>query len=109
MANDDLRETALELQQEWGIVAPTVLTEEELLQLLAARIADLTAKGPEQFYQLMYRLDIPEKKLQAEVGGADPAMGIAQLIYARQVQKIESRRKHREYLANSEEDKEMKL
>lgn len=83
------------LQRDWGIQLPATYTEAEILQALALRIAALVEKSPEAFFQLMYRLDIPESKLNATVQDADAAMHVARLIYNRQLQKIESRQKYR--------------
>lgn len=88
---DELKETALALQQEWGLAIPTALTETDLLDKLAERVMQLVNEGPDAFYQLMYRLDIPERKLQGTAGHLDAAHRIARLIYERQLQKIRSR------------------
>ena len=90
-----LNETALELRQEWGLELPDTLSEEALLQLLADRIVTILERGAETFYQLMYRLDIPEKKLNAILGDENVPAKIARLIYDRQLQKIKSRHENR--------------
>jgi hypothetical protein len=92
--NDSLRETATALQQEWGLQLPQTFSEEDILQQLADRLGALIEKGPEAFFQLMYRLDISEKKLTASLQDEDVAGKIARLIYDRQLQKIESRKRH---------------
>lgn len=92
--NETLRETAAALQQEWGLQLPPAFSEEEILQLLADAIAAIAQKGPEAFFQLMYRLDIPEKKLYSSLQDKDVAQKVARLVYARQLQKVESRKRH---------------
>jgi hypothetical protein len=74
-----------------------VLTEEAILQLLADKIAGIVASGQQPFYQLMYRVDISEKKLAQIAGGDDIAQKIARLVYDRQVQKLQSRMAHRKF------------
>lgn len=91
---DTLRETAAALQQEWGLQLPATFSEEEVLQLLADAIAAVAQKGPETFFQLMYRLDIPEKQLEASLHNRDIAQKVARLVYTRQLQKIESRKRY---------------
>ncbi len=65
MSDPILQETANALKGEWDLKLPETLSEEALLQLLADRIVTIMERGAETFYQLMYRLDVPEKKLNA--------------------------------------------
>jgi len=95
MDNDSLHQAATALRQHLELTIPDNITEDELLQLLAAKIVAVIAQGPEPFYQLMYKVDIPEKKLNAVLGGADAAMRIARLVYDRQLQKLHSRRNNK--------------
>src|SRR4051812_36891481 len=91
MADDILHQTALALGQDWDIQLPDTLSEEAILKLLADRVVTILERGPETFFQLMYRIDISEKKLNAVLQEADVAHQVARLIYNRQLQKIQSR------------------
>jgi hypothetical protein len=93
--DDTLKETALALQSDWGIQIPDTLSEDAILQLLAERVVLFLERGAETFYQLMYRLDISEKKLNAVLQDADVPGKIARLIYDRQLQKVKSRRENK--------------
>ena len=93
--NEVLQQTANELKGDWGLELPPMLTEEELLRLLAARVSMFIQQGAEPFYQLMYRLDISEKKLNEVLHDADAVNKIARLIYERQLQKVQRRMQHR--------------
>jgi hypothetical protein len=84
-------ETALMLQQQWDLALPDHVSEEAILEQLARRVAHMLDGNPEDFFQLMYRLDISEKKLHGVMLEDDVAMHIARLIYDRQMQKIKSR------------------
>lgn len=95
MPDETINEAALALRDEWDIQLPETLTEEALLLLLADRIVTILERGAETFYQLMYRLDIPEKKLNAVLGDDNVPEQIARLIYDRQLQKIKSRQENR--------------
>lgn len=88
---DELQETAAALQQEWGLQLPNTISEATILQKLAERVAVWVGQGAEAFYQMMYRLDISERKLNAAMGTPDVADQIARLIYDRQLQKVRSR------------------
>jgi len=92
MADDVLQETASALKGDWDLQLPETLSEEAILKLLADRIVTVLERGPETFFQLMYRLDISEKKLNAILQDDDVAAKIARLVYDRQLQKIQSRR-----------------
>ncbi|MBS1584820.1 MAG: hypothetical protein JSS82_04675 [Bacteroidetes bacterium] len=97
MADKVTHEIAEILKRDWEISLPATVSEEEILHQLAKRVAQLIESGPENFFQLMYRLDISEKKLNAVIGDEDVAGKIARLIYERQLQKIKSR----EYFRNA--------
>lgn len=87
---------ARHLQDDWELQIPDTFTENELLELLAAKISRLIELQPETFFQLMYRLDIPEKKLNAVLGNMDAIDKIARLVYDRQLEKALSRQQYRE-------------
>lgn len=106
MEESILQEAAIALQQDWGLRVPDHVSEEALLQLLADRVVVYLEKGPDAFYQLMYRIDISEKKLNSILHEENVAMQIARLIYNRQLQKQQSRREHK--VQNTDEDPELK-
>lgn len=81
------------LHRELGLQLPDVISETELLQLLADRLATIIARSPEDFFQLMYRLDIPEAAMNKALTQKDIPAELAKLVYTRQLQKIESRAK----------------
>ena len=106
MADNILQEAAIALGQDWDLRLPDTLSEEAILKLLADRIVDILECGPETFFQLMYRLDISEKKLNAVLQDDDVAMKIARLMYDRQLQKIQSRLANRK--TSETDDPELK-
>jgi hypothetical protein len=99
-----LQNTATALKGEWGIQVPEFLTEEAILNMLTMRIADIIKQGPDTFYQLMYRLDISERKLHEISAREDAAAQIARLVYDRQLEKIKSRLQHRQSRSDNDPD-----
>ena len=97
-------EAASLLQHDWQIQVPDVVTKEAIIAALSQRIALLLERGTETFFQLMYRLDIPERKLQAVMQDSDAIEKIAALVYDRQVQKIISRQQYKQQQWNGDED-----
>lgn len=95
MADNILQETAVALQADWDLRLPDVLSEEAILKLLEERVIVFLERGAETFFQLMYRLDISEKKLNAVLQEDNVAARIARLIYDRQLQKVRSRHENR--------------
>jgi len=91
MGDSTTQEIANILKKDWELSLPDIVSEEEILMQLTARVVTLIERGAESFFQLMYRLDISEKKLNSVVGDEDVAGKIARLIYDRQLQKIQSR------------------
>lgn len=96
MTDDILQQTSalvrepFELQQ-----APPSGSEQELLALLADRIAEMLDKQPEYLMSLLYRLDVLEKKIHPAMqpGAPEPAnLGLARLVLERQKQRVETKR-----------------
>ncbi len=79
------------LAADWGINLADVFTEEAIIEKLSLQIGVIAEKGPDAFFQLMYRLDIPEKLLLKAMADKETAREIAKLVYNRQLQKIRSR------------------
>lgn len=74
---------------------PPPASEEELLAILADRIADLLERQPEYLMSLLYRLDVLEKKIHPvmQPGAPEPAnWGLARLVLERQKQRLETKR-----------------
>lgn len=94
------------LQTDWGLQLPDLVSEEEILLQLEKKVLQLADSNPEAFFQLMYRLDIPEQKVKAVLFEEDAASQIARLIYKRQLQKIEARKLFRQH--DEEIDNELK-
>lgn len=88
---NELQQTAAAIGQDWGLQLSDEISEADLLQKLSDRVAVLVGQGAEAFFQLMYRLDISERKLNDAIGAPDVAERIARLIYDRQLQKVRSR------------------
>ena len=90
------------LQQQWGLSVEGLVSEEEIINRLAQRIVYYLEKGPETFFQLMYRLDISEKKLNMVLADPEAPFAIAKLVYDRQLQKIKSRAENKKFGAVDE-------
>jgi hypothetical protein len=83
------------LDTEWELgLAGTTISAEDIIHRLASRIAVLMDRNPDQFFLLMYRLDISEMRLKEVLADNEAAHKIAALVYQRQLQKIQSRRQH---------------
>lgn len=83
---------AARLQAEWELQPPQLVSEATILAALEARVATLLQRNPEQFFQLMYRLDVSEVRVQQVLYGDDATREVARLVYERQLQKITSRK-----------------
>jgi len=99
-----LADTVTALKTEWGLQAPEILSEEAILKLLTLKITEIIQQGPGTFYQLMYRLDISERKLNEITGSEHAAEKIARLVYDRQLEKIKSRQDNRQELGTIDPD-----
>ena len=77
---------------------PETITEQELLDVLANRIAWLLEYRLEYFFSLMYRLDVAEEKVEGALspGGEEPSnIALAKLVLQRQKERLETRKKYK--------------
>lgn len=75
--------------------APPPGSEEELLALLAERIAEMLEQRPEYLMSLLYRLDVLEEKIHPAMrpDAPEPAnWGLARLVLERQKQRAETKK-----------------
>lgn len=79
------------LHQSFDLQLPDTISEAEILQQLEKRINVLLERSPEEFLQLLYRLDIPEHKVSSALGNNEAISVLAKLIYDRQLEKAKSR------------------
>ena len=82
---------AQEIAKQYELVLPETVDEEMLLKILEQKVIEWIQSGAEEFFQMLYRLDISEKKIKEVLHNEDIAKRIAQLIYERKIQKYNSR------------------
>jgi len=71
------------------------LSDEELLDLIAARISDLWERQPDFLLSMLYRLDVEEHKINQALhpSAPEPAyLGLARLVLERQQQRWATKR-----------------
>jgi len=73
--------------------------ENQVLEMIRARVDELLEKDPELLMSYLYRLDILEvnlKKVLAKDSGIPIAEGFSQLIFKRQLQRVATKRKYKQ-------------
>lgn len=105
-ANPVPNEMSVLLNRELGLELPEALSEGEILSYLAGKIKALLQSHQGSFFQIMYRLDIEEKKLSAVIDQEDAADKIARLVYDRQLEKYRSRQQHKTNRKDGDKDLE---
>ncbi|RME95792.1 MAG: hypothetical protein D6772_12715 [Bacteroidetes bacterium] len=100
MSEKSAQKLTLQLLQRDFELATTekILSEEELLQLLADEVDHLIERRMEWLLSLMYRMDIEEARVQAALSphAAEPAnVGLARLILARQQQRVHTKQTYK--------------
>lgn len=81
-----------------GIEFPLTNSKEDVLSKLTYFINDLINHDFSQLVALLYRVDVPEKKLRQVLdatAGENAAAIIANMIMERQLEKIQSREKYK--------------
>ncbi|RTL58257.1 MAG: hypothetical protein EKK37_07925 [Sphingobacteriales bacterium] len=82
------------INKDFGLILPASVSEEELINQLAAYINSLINNNFQQLIRHLYRIDINEGKLKTllkENQGEDAGRIIAKMIIDRQIQKIKIR------------------
>lgn len=77
----------------------SILSEEELLQAVANRVAYLIEHNIEMLFSSLYRLDVSEAKVHAALmpGNPEPAnIAVAKLILERQKQRIRTKHQYKQ-------------
>lgn len=97
MSNNEVNELVTSLQKDWALVTKPLITEDQLIEILALEINRMIRDQFSWLIHLLYRIDISEKKLRAllaENKHADAGKVIAYLIVERQKQKIAFKKSH---------------
>jgi hypothetical protein len=105
-SQDDYSLTRAQIQQLLGF--SFTAGEEEWMLMLEARINELIVTDFARLLELLYRLDVEEEKVHAVLKqnpSVDAGRLIASLIMKRQMEKIDSRNKHRQQDMESEEER----
>lgn len=82
---------AATLKEKLDIDIPEGYSEGEIKLMLEKRLGQLLERNPEEFFQLLYRIDIPERGLQNVLQQQDALVKLAEMVYDRQLQKVKTR------------------
>lgn len=94
MTDETLQQTSALVREPFELES-TPGSEEELLTLLAGRIAEMLERRPEYLMSLLYRLDVLEEKIRPVMlpDAPEPAnWGLARLVLERQKERAETKR-----------------
>lgn len=96
------------IARDWQLILPAQVTEEALLDVLAAEINQLVLHDFPRLLSILYRVDIPESKLRTTLRDnprADAGRVMAVLILERQREKKKLREKYRQPPGDDEEER----
>ncbi|MBW7914000.1 MAG: hypothetical protein H3C54_09975 [Taibaiella sp.] len=82
---------AASLKEKLDVEIPDGFSEEEVKFMLEKRLGQLLERNPEEFFQMLYRIDIPERSLQDVLQQPDALATLADIVYQRQLQKVKTR------------------
>ena len=88
-----------DLNRSWDLELSQHLTLEELVRILAQQFNRMIKDDFSTLVQLLYRIDVSEKKLRTllqSAEGQDAGAIIARLVIERQYEKIETRRRYKQ-------------
>lgn len=90
MKEDYLEQTTALVAKDFGLAKTTPLTEEELLDAIANRVAEMMEENKDLLLSYMYRLDIDEGKIHfalSPLANEPTHFALARLILNRQKQR----------------------
>ncbi len=82
---------AASLKEKFELDIPDGFSEQEIKLNLEKRLAYLLERNPEEFFQLLYRIDIPERQLQVALQEENALAVLADMVYHRQLDKVKTR------------------
>ncbi len=91
MSGIEVNELVESLKKEWSLVSKPLITEDQLIAILAVEINRMIRDQFSWLIHLLYRIDISEQKLRALLAqnkDTDAGRVIAHLIIERQKQKL---------------------
>lgn len=106
--HDEHAELTRSLKEKFELEIPEGISEQKLLQLIELRLSQLLERTTEEFFQIMYRIDIPEYDLNRVLQRNDAIQVLAKMIYDRQLEKAKSRLKYKSYFEDDKADNELK-
>jgi hypothetical protein len=99
---------AATLKEKLDIDIPEGYSEAEIKLMLEKRLEQLLERNPEEFFQLLYRIDIPERGLQNVLQQEDALVKLAEMVYDRQLQKVKTRLFYKDSQQSHPGDDELK-
>lgn len=84
--------------KDFGLTKPDSKTDstEHLIEWLSVEIGLLIDRDFNAFLNMLYRIDVNERKVKEAFAGTDPARHVALLIIEREKQKVETRAKYKD-------------
>ena len=101
MLQNNLQETGSLIFEELNILktSNSYNSEDQFIQLIAERVLELLQQDVDLLFSYLYRLDIDERKINHvlnEQMKIPPHRGLAELIFTRQMQRLESKKKYKQ-------------
>lgn len=82
------------LRQNFDLQEEHLVGKEKIIEALSQRIDSLLAGNPDRLFSLLYRLDINERKIKTVLQTKENvSRHLAELVYTRQIEKAESRKR----------------
>lgn len=106
--NTEQAELAATLKAKLDIDIPEGYSEEQIKLMLEKRLGQLLERNPEEFFQMLYRIDIPEQRLNVVLQQQDALSALAEIVYQRQLQKVKTRLFYKDSYQSHTGDDELK-
>lgn len=106
--NTEYATLAATLKEKLDVDIPDGYSEDEIKLMLEKRLGQLLERNPEEFFQLLYRIDIPEQRLNDVLQQQDALAMLADMVYRRQLQKVKTRLFYKDSQQSHPGDDELK-
>lgn len=103
----ELQQLVQSFNEQLELNIPTGIAEEEILLKLEERLGQLLQRSPEEFFRILYVVDIPEYQLNNALQQPDALTVLAKMVYNRQLGKVKSRAGSSTYFNKNDADADL--
>lgn len=104
----ELSELVQTFNEKLELDIPEGIAEEDILLKLEERLGYLLQRNPEEFFRVLYRVDIPEYQLNNALQQPNALQVVAKMVFNRQLEKLKTRADFSGHFNKNDADADLK-